>query len=537
MPWKGVQAPVLSQLKRPDGTYELKSGFKMIARDAPLDIENTGKKQYALVPWSAILSRINIGDCENWYELLADGTFVRLTFDMDGDLDSEGLCRGRPLEEVKQIAWPQVVLHCQRHADRLELNVDFDTVVLDASGNKFSQHLIMRAMDRTTGKEVFFKDMRHAGAFMRTAFVLHRGDFPEWIIRLLDFRIYTRNRVFRFLMAKKKKLGAVRLDLFYPPLGENGVTRASIARHTLVQPAFLPTEPPRLIECRDLDGKEAKSTSKTYDSLLADLESASGSVGDFLVDAGSSDASNADYPTGQGSPKVARSAVSTWRMPGLSRHPRNTIYMISGPANPTVLTGYSFSPNLVSILREFETAHRALPDPTERLVLPGDIDLYRFHFSFDKMQHAQQQAVCLVSAAKKRILRNPDLDFIGRIALGYFSHDILSLKDSLGRLCTQYLYELTGSSHIEFLRYPNPDRTKAPHKLVFASRTHKCAIAGREHHSNHVYFEFRLRDGTLIQKCHSGVCHGMEPVRMTLPGYLVGALFLARQTFVALEFC
>lgn len=532
--WYSRQRDVLEQIQLPDGSYQLKSGFKVCSRDAPWDTKDAGKKEYALVPWSVILRMIAREDCENWYEHIPEGTLVRLVFDMDGELDSDkASCCGFPLAEVRE-CWRQVVAHCQAHADRLELNVNFETVVLDACGKKFSQHLIMRAIDRDTGKEVFFKDMTHAGSFMRTAFVEHRGDFPEWIISIIDFAIYTRNRVFRFLMAKKKKPGAVKLDIYYPPLGEDGHTRASLARLTTVQPAFLPAEEPRLIECRDLFGEEAKSTSKGYESLCAYAKAAaSRSVGGFLEALPPSDSSSAAERGGAAPPRT----ISQWRPPTEARHPRNTIYMVSGPAQSTVLTGYNFAPNIATILGELITVPRALPDPNEMLVLPGDIDLFNFFYSFDRMPEKQRQAVCLIAASRKRIIRNEELERLDRISLAYLTRDIPVLNKSLGNLCADHIATLTGSSTVERLNYKPRDPTKPKTNLYFAARSHKCAIAGREHRSNHAFFVFSLYDITLVQRCHDGLCAGMRPVKMILPGYLFGALFLAKQLLRMLDFC
>lgn len=531
-------------------------GWVMIARDAAWG--KNAEKEYAHAPWGLLLKCAREGDLKNWYQMILPGDEcpARLYIDLDGDYDEPGKREGRSMETLQQ-CWPILMAHLQAHADRLGLNVFLDPIVLDSSSKgptakdgKFSHHIVIRAIDRQTGKECFFRNNFHVGAFLRTALVTHKGAFPEWIRSMVDSGVYTTYRVFRFIFAAKLKAGAVKLGLFHPARKE-GETRTEgersieYFRHTVPQPPFLP-EDFRVIECEDLAslGGKAVTSGKAYEKLELEEEefrARNESSGGLLPFAGTPPPLDDNYLSTyareyQGSGDDLK-YLAKWKKPDQAILPRQTIYRLNGPAHPSPLDGFTTRPNMALILAQMETVQMRLPPSEISCVLPSEICLYDLAYSFKVMRESQRHAMCLIAKAKARIVKHEEFGGLGKLAISYVGHDITTFGfKTLGSICSDYVMDLTGNMTTQELRLEPPDGARAPHTLMIKSRSRLCAIAQREHKSNTVFFEFHLNDATVVQKCTDAVCAGCVPVKMAVPGKVAAALFLAKEWLRALEF-
>lgn len=519
--WHRKQAGAYSH--RVNGTsYEdaLKEGKRPVGHVfLAQDIKNAGaNKRYAVVPYQKLLKYFLAQDLSNFYELITPGP-SRLYFDLDGKLDKDGKLAGQKLEELRG-AYGPLMAACNLHAQRLGLGVQFEFVVLDASaeGYKFSMHIVARALNEN-GEEVFFLSNAEAGAFVRTLLVL-TDLVPEWIAMIVDLSVYTKNRLFRFIYAKKNADDAVALTQLVP---EGTDLSPDFFSKTLVVPPYMPENPLPPIQVKDLlccGGGEAKSTSMELPALRQQEEIAKARGGVPTV--------SMDIVPAPSQPRELAFSFDPSMWPGQAVALSSTFYRGTysfPPLPPDIFTLIDHPENFQSL---------QLPHVESSFLCPTDLEPFsRMTFNSKTMPPMQAQMHALIAKRTPQLLKRHDLGETAKRVVrcaGFLVPDLAAVS-TVGDLCVDFVNKITQDTRARIL--PSA-RGEGCIKVV--TRSHNCGIKGDAHLSNHVYFVFHLATATVLQKCTDDVCNGKAPLRIELPVQLTLALAYLNELVKLLDY-
>ena len=417
----------------------------------------------------------------------------------------------------------------------------FRVFQLDASTTeKFSNHLIVH-MIKEDGTELFFKDVRSVGAFVRRCFVrcLNKNkkelrsmgltEKDNEYLESIDFGVYTDNRQYRTGGSGKNgggrhfccMQGGQKLS---PEDTLKIFDKFLVQDHTLTDVAT--------VEVKEANGMDAQSSSlslERYKKIYIDNEEG-GQFGleEFLEEG--------DRQEFLAQVVGARKRLASSEPPQVKRYractssstgplwPRESLFLGS-PRGYQYDEPTDFFGSCIEFMHgetHYDTTNSLCKD-----LVTCPLGLMTVHWT--TMSNEQKS---MLACIKQHPLA-PSWAQAEKVAYEFIGKNGLTSK-SIVQVCTEWLSELTLDSSINFIKsFSSLDEEHhQPVEMGFilgCSQTKTCHKKGSDHKSNKILFVFDIVNAKAIQQCHDKVdCGDKSGVEIILPLKIRYMMFLVK---------
>jgi len=406
------------------------------------------------------------------------------------------------LENVR-VPWEEVVAVLHEFMKTLPEfpEVKLEPCLLDAStATKFSQHIILRIIRASDGKEVMMANSYCVGALIRRCFSRMPADSP--FLKAIDPKVYTFDRQFRCSGQAKALDGKRFLRLWDGEKFLDADQSLEQMDKGLIQDNTLTLD---TIELCEEDGRAAESKCPTFEEYA------------FLH-------LNPDNPK---DPELKRKAStdltspiqekrSRYRQPGDGKYyPWESVFG-TRPASYDEPEPSDFVPSVVVSFGSGYIEDK-LPIAKEHIVTP----YHTMAFAREKMPESQKEMLGSIVAkafAKKGGLSREE------VAAVRFITRKCETKLNLGELCVQWVKDVTGDSCAKITK------TFDSGFFIECPETKMCQLRGGEHATNTIVFVFDVDKVKVLQTCpghHS--CAFAPKAYFELPLEIRYAFFLAKK--------
>lgn len=436
------------------------------------------------------------------YEFAIDGQPTRLFFDIESvtshDIDVNRIVKHAFVFARRTMGW----------------NVKFHVYQLDASNDKkFSRHVIIK-MIQEDGTELWFKDVRSVGAFVRRCY----ASLPEEedsFTNAIDMGVYTRNREFRIPGAGKcgegRYLRLMKGDKILSP-----DETLMIFDTLLIQDHTITDH--QTIEVTEANGLPAQSrviSISEYRKLwfpqegdedipLCDLSE--------VINKRKRALKMVDRPA----PLKKQRTETTFPT---SLMPQESLFEV--PKGYDIEEPLDFFGSVLSIMGgDSNYTVSEFLDPNELISVPFS-QMSAHVASMSKGQKA------MLANIKANIHKKKDLSAAEQAALDFIGTNSKTSK-TLSELCAIWLMELTLDSHVTLVQTLYDEGIETG--FIFSCpRTLLCHKKGAEHKSNKIFFVFDIPKARATQQCHDTQDCGSKPgVEIILPLKIRYMMFLAK---------